>query len=471
MVAVFDPLDRPRKGRDERDQPAGTPDELAREAARNDLIHDAERDIADVRRKLAREHLESGRSGIPPEGVAALLMELSGREPDSKFLVERYQRDLDAEIDAAMPAEALERIEAARSRIARLRAETPDLVRGYFLAERSGEPPITHVLLRGQATSPGAPIAPGVPLVLAAGRPELAAEPARTSGRRLALARWMTRPDHPLTARVIVNRVWQHHFGEGLVRSPSDFGTMGEEPTHPELLDWLASWFVEHGWSLKALHRLIVASETYRMATHAPDSHADEDPDDRLLSRRPYRRLEAEAIRDAMLAVSGRLDRALFGPSFYPEVPRAAIEAHTDPQTVWRPFDERAASRRTLYAMSKRSFAVPMLEVLDLCDAAQSAARRNVTSIAPQALTLLNGEFVNRQARHFAERLLREAGNDPARQVERAFLLALGRRPAEREASTLVGYLTSEATGGSPADRLTRMGRAIFNLNEFVYPD
>jgi hypothetical protein len=215
----------------------------------------------------------------------------------------------------------------------------------------------------------------------------------------------------------------------------------------------------------------LLTSETYRMATQAPVSHADEDPEDRLLWRRPYRRLEAEAIRDAMLAVSGQLDESFFGPSFYPEVPRVAIEAHTDPATVWRPFDERAAARRTIYAMSKRSFAVPMLEVLDLCDATQSAARRNVTSIAPQALTLLNGEFVNRQARHFANRLVREAGNDPAKQVERAYELALGRRPTGGEANTLVRYLTSEETDGTPADRLTRLCRAIFNLNEFVYPD
>ena len=470
LVAVFDPLDRPRNGRVELDLPAGTSEELAHQAERDAAIQAIERESAELRRKLAREHLESGRSAIPPEGVAALLIEPSQRGPEMRFLAERHQKALDAELDMAMPAEARERIEAARLRIEQLRKESPDLIRGYFLAERSGEPPTTHILIRGQAASPGAPIAPGVPFVLAASRPELAAEAGRTSGRRLALAHWMTRPDNPLTARVIVNRAWQHHFGEGLVRSPSDFGTMGDEPTHPELLDWLASWFVEHGWSLKALHRLILESETYRMATQAPVSHADEDPDNRLLWRRPYRRLEAEAIRDAMLAVSGRLDPAMYGPSVYPEVPRAAIEAHTDPDKIWKPFDERAASRRTIYAMTKRSFAVPMLEVLDLCDAAQSAPRRNVTSIAPQALTLLNGAFVNRQARHFALRLRREAGEDPARQVERAFLLALGRRPTERETSTLLAYLASEETGGSPFDRLTRMCRAIFNLNEFVYP-
>jgi hypothetical protein len=471
MVAVFDPLDRPRNGRTELDQPAGTPEEIARQAERDAAIRDLRRDIAGARRKAEREHLNSGRSAIPAEAVAALLMDPSDRGDEPKALAERYQKDLDAELNSAMAPEIRGRIEAAESQIRTLNAEIPDLARGYFLEERPGQPPRTHILLRGQATAPGAEVESGIPFVLAASEPGLEAKAGRTSGRRLALARWMTDRANPLTARVVVNRVWQHHFREGLVRSPSDFGTMGDEPTHPELLDWLAAWFVERGWSIKALHRLIVDSQTYRMATRAAVSHAEEDPDNRLLRRRPYRRLEAEAIRDAMLAVSGQMDDALYGPSVYPEVPRAAIEAHTDPDKIWQPFDERAAARRTIYAMSKRSFAVPMLEVLDLCDATQSAARRNVTSIAPQALTLLNGQFVNRQARHFADRLVREVGNDPTEQVARAYRLALGRPPGDGELSTLVRYLTSEETGGSPAERLARLCRAIFNLNEFVYPD
>jgi hypothetical protein len=272
---------------------------------------------------------------------------------------------------------------------------------------------------------------------------------------------------------VTVNRVWQHHLGAGLVRTPSDFGTNGEPPTHPELLDWLASWFVEHGWSLKALHRLILTSATYRMSCRVNSSYAAEDPEDLLLWRRPYRRLEAEPIRDAMLAASGRLDRRMFGPSMYPFVPREAAEAHSDPDTVWPAFDEPSTDRRTVYAFIKRSLVVPMLDVLDLCDTARSTARRNVTSVPTQALTLLNGDFVNRQSRHLASRLEREAGDDPAAQVDRAFLLTLCREPTDKERQTMLAFLARERRGEAPAhhEALAQLCRALFNTNEFVYPD
>src|SRR5581483_5985334 len=162
-----------------------------------------------------------------------------------------------------------------------------------------------------------------------------------TSLRRLTLARWIARPDNPLTARVIVNRVWQFHFGEGLVRTPSDFGVMGEPPTHPELLDWLADWFVQEGWSLKKLHRLILTSNTYRMSKAWNPEYGAQDPETRLLWRVPYRRLEVESLRDSMLAVSGQLNPKMFGPSMYPEIPKEALASHSDPDKVWKPFQER----------------------------------------------------------------------------------------------------------------------------------
>jgi len=322
--------------------------------------------------------------------------------------------------------------------------------------------------------------------VLAARQPAFLLPGERTSRRRLTLAHWIARPENPLTARVIVNRVWQFHFGEGLVRSPSDFGVMGEEPTHPELLDWLADWFVREGWSLKKLHRLITTSNAYRMNKRWRPDYGAEDPDYTRLWRVHYRRLEAEAIRDAMLAVSGRLNRKMTGPSMYPEVPREALAAHSDPDKVWKPLDEREASRRTVYAFLKRSMVVPMLEVLDLCDTARTSARRVTTTVAPQALTLMNGTFVNRQARHFADRLLREVGADADKQVERAFRLALCRPPTKAERSALVRFLREEAdhlvkeaaAKGRPVvpsearqRALEQMCRVIFNLNEFVYTD
>jgi hypothetical protein len=306
-----------------------------------------------------------------------------------------------------------------------------------------------------------------------------------TTRRRLTLARWIARPDNPLTARVIVNRVWQFHFGEGLVTTPSDFGTMGESPTHPELLDWLANWFIREGWSLRKLHRLILTSNTYRMSKRWNPKYGAEDPENTLLWRVHYRRLEVEAIRDAMLSVSGRLNPAMYGPSMYPYVPREALSGHSDPDKVWKPFQEKEASRRTIYAFLKRSLVVPLLETLDLCDTARTAAKRVVTTVAPQALTLMNGEFVNRQARHFAERLVREVGNVPEKQVDRAYRLALCRPPTETERSQMLRFLgeaealaKETAPKGNPlpdADArqaaLVQMCRVVLNLNEFVYTD
>jgi uncharacterized protein DUF1553 len=299
--------------------------------------------------------------------------------------------------------------------------------------------------------------------VLVASQPSFLPPGQRTSRRRLSLARWIAGKDNPLTARVIVNRVWQFHFGEGLVRTPSDFGVMGEKPTHPELLDWLADWFVREGWSVKKLHRLILTSNTYRMSKRAIPEYQDADPENRLWWRFPYRRLEVEAIRDSMLAASGRLNPKMYGPSMFPQVPKEALEGSSDPDIIWKASDEQEASRRTIYAHIKRSMVVPMLEVLDLCDTARTSAKRNITNIAPQALTLLNGEFTNRQARHFAERLRREAGSDLGRQIDLAFRLALCRPPTDAERTRVARFAKEES--------LEQMCRVILNLNEFVYAD
>jgi hypothetical protein len=421
MAAIFAPLERPRRGRTELDLPAGSRAELA-------------------------------------------------------ALAERDRRVAQARWNAVTLGPFVPRLaEQAEAEARRLLAVTPDPPRGYFLREPTPDPSPTHLLRRGRAATPGPAVEPGVPAVLAGTPPEFLPPDGRTSRRRLSLARWLARPDHPLTARVIVNRVWQFHFGEGLVRTPSDFGTAGEPPTHPELLDWLADRFVADGWSLKRLHRLILASNAYRMGTRWDARCGSEDPDDRLLWRRPYRRLEVEAIRDAMLAVSGRLNPAMYGPSIYPAIPTEAIEAHADKQKAWTPSGEVEASRRTIYAFVKRTLVVPMFEVLDFCDTTRSSPRRPTTSVAPQALTLLNGEFTNDQAAALTDRLVAEVGDDPAAQVERAYRLALCRPPTAAERAALLNFMEREAGASSGADArraaLRQACRVVFNLNEFVYPD
>ena len=202
-------------------------------------------------------------------------------------------------------------------------------------------------------------------------------------------------------------------FGQGIVRTPNDFGLIGDSPTHPALLDWLAHWFVhDANWSLKKLHRLIMTSRTWQMSRETRAEYAGIDPENQLIWRMPYRRLEVEAIRDSMLFVSGKLNRKMYGSSMHPFVPRDALLNHADKTSIWPKFNEESASRRTVYAFVKRSLIVPMLEVLDLCDTTQTSPQRNVTTVPTQALTLYNGNFAMRQARHLANRLIGEVGND-----------------------------------------------------------
>ena len=262
---------------------------------------------------------------------------------------------------------------------------------------------------------------------------------------------------------MIVNRVWQWHFGDGLVRSESDFGTHGEKPSHPELLDWLADWFIKEGWSIKKLNRLILHSSVYRQDTQysiLSTQYSEIDPDNRLLAKFPYRRLDVEAIRDSILAVSGQMNPEMGGPGVFLPIPKEALEGNSDPKTVWKPSDERAASRRTIYAVIKCSLTNPLLETLDLCDTARSSAKRLTTTVAPQALTLFNGEFVNQQAKHFAVRLEREAGADEAKQIELAYRLTLCRQPTEREMGLMREFL--KKSGGGREARADEPGDVQF---------
>jgi mono/diheme cytochrome c family protein len=326
-----------------------------------------------------------------------------------------------------------------------------------YIWQESPSPPKTHILVRGSPANLGPEVTPAVPVILAPQQPAFPSP-------RLGLAHWIASDDNPVTARVIVNRVWQQHFGQGLVRTANDFGLMGEQPTHPELLDWLAHWFIHDAqWSLKRLHHLILSSQTWRMSKSVRAEYAAVDPDNLLLWRTPYRRLEVEAIRDATLFVSGRFNAKAFGPAMRPPIPAAALEANTDKDKIWKVSDEAETSRRTIYAFVKRGLVVPMLEVLDFADTVSSCPQRQITTVAPQALSLFNGGFVNEQAAHFALRLQREAGSHPHAQISLAWRLALGREPTAAEAEAARAFLGRES--------LKELCRVILNLNEFLYPE
>ncbi len=325
-------------------------------------------------------------------------------------------------------------------------------------AARPSSPPPTFVLGRGDIEKKGERVAAGGLSAVKSPPAEfgLAAD-APEAVRRRKLAEWLADPSNPLTARVLVNRVWHYHFGTGLVATPNDFGRNGDRPSHPELLDWLASDFLAQGSRLKALHRRIMLSNTYRQSSRFDARAAAADADDRLLWRYPARRLEAEAIRDAMLLASGQLNPQMEGPSFRPfklTVFNSNFYELNDP--VGPEFD-----RRTVYRININSAKDPLLETLDCPDPSVKTPRRAVTTTPLQALGLMNDTFVLRQARCLAARLESIAGHDVPEQVNRAYRLTLGRRPRESERER-ASALVREAG-------LAELAWVLLNSSEFLY--
>ncbi|MBM3982209.1 MAG: DUF1553 domain-containing protein [Planctomycetes bacterium] len=329
---------------------------------------------------------------------------------------------------------------ALREQLHALEAKLPPPPAAAWAIQKTGPVAKTFVLLRGETKQKALEVAPGFPRVLSA-----PGAPAPKS--RADLANWLTRPDHPLTARVIVNRLWQHHFGRGLVATPNDFGTRGARPTHPELLDWLACELVARDWSLKHLHRLMVTSETYRQSARG-DHGARADPGNALLWKMSRKRLEAEAVRDSILAAAGTLNRAVGGPSvkvpLEPEV-YDLIFTEGEPDGLWPVTPDAAQhTRRSVYLFNKRNVRLPLLEALDQPDALNACAARPVSTFAPQALILMNSPFVHAQARALAINLAKETA-DPAKQLDALYRRAVGRAPTADERAVAHDFLTEQA--------------------------
>ncbi len=391
--------------------------------------------------------------------------------------------------------------------------------------ERAGEPLVTHVLVRGSAGNPGDEVEPCFPQVLCEVEPTAGVAPdesgtaapsipsissipstssTSTGVRRLALARWIASPDNPLTTRVMANRLWQHHFGRGIVPTPSDFGKTGLPPSHPKLLDWLAVELADGDWQLKRMHRLIMTSAAYRQSSRSDDEGAHAaDPDNALLWRQNMRRLEAEAIRDSILAVCGSLSLQMGGHGIYPTLPPEVLASQSRPGNGWQTSPPAQQVRRSTYVFVKRTLGVPMLEVLDFASPDSPVAQRTTTTVAPQALILLNSQFMQEQSRLLTERLVRDGGGDAARHVELAFRFVLSRDPSQRERTIANDYLArqvrhfeQEANGAEASNEsksviaaddtaqseidtnsdayrtaLAAYCRLMLNLNEFVYID
>lgn len=500
MLAVFDPLKRPQKDRQDLDRPVGTEQEVETyHQSAVPAIAKAEAEFVSLEKRLdellrriqGRLFENVGKppdkvkgdvktTRLPAEVVAALKVDAKKRNTQQRQLIKRHAEQWDKELhEAATPDERRER-RHIEEQIANNRSHRPrELPRAYIWYEESNKAPTTRILRRGDPAKPDQEVQPGTPTVLASFTRTTPQPTPKTTGRRLWLAQWLTQADHPLTARVIVNRVWQQHFGKGLVGTPNDFGVMGEAPSHPELLDWLASQFIADGWRLKPLHRAIVLSNVYQTSSGTlAGKNADKLLD--VFGRWRQRRLQAETVRDAVLAVSGRLNSERGGPGVYPPLPRAVLEGQSRPGDGWGKSDDRQASRRSIYIFCKRSLAVPELDLLDAPDTTSSCEQRLTSTTAPQALTLLNGAFMQEQARHFAERLQREAGSDSRPVVRRAIELAYCRPARPEEESLALAFLaeqTRRLETESQVERTKAQKRALaafclvlLNSNEFAYP-
>jgi hypothetical protein len=367
--------------------------------------------------------------------------------------------------------------EGAAAKLNDLRAQLQNLLRPSLPGDlpgaygvQEGKPVDANIQIRGEVDRLGPVVKRGLPRFLSGGKP--VAIPDGSSGR-LQLADWLASPDNPLTARVMVNRIWQHHFGRGIVTTASNFGLRGEPPTHPELLDWLAARFVESGWSLKAVHRLVVLSKTYQLASSADETDAAKDPGNRWYWRYDRRRLDAEAMRDALLTVSGKLDLQRPGPHPFPPIEQWTWTQHNPFKDVY------PSNHRSVYLMTQRFQRHPYLALFDGPDTNTSTAERTTSTVPQQALYLMNDPFVREQAEGFARRLLAVSA-DSLRRIELAHQLAWSRpaTPAEVERGLryVEEYRKGLARAGAPAERLeleawTSYCRVMLCANEFVYLD
>jgi len=453
-----------------------------------------EEKTSDIRAKIAallepakQAYIKTYFDKYPPEIQAMILKPAAQRSPFEWQMFAKAKPYLDqSDADAAKQLKKDDKLQydALKAELAMFDDLNPgDLPEGMGMVDLSRDAPATHILGGGVYDKPLAEVQPGF-LTLLDPAPAKCSPPAglESTGRRTALAKWLTDPANPLTARVMVNRVWHYHFGRGIVGTPSDFGVMGERPSHPELLDWLTSEFIRSGWSIKHLHRLILNSSTYQESAGFRKDAADADPDNRLLWAFPRQRLDGEVIRDSSLLVSGLLNPQTGGPSVYPELPEGMIS----PRGGWKLSSPADRNRRSVYIFAKRNSRYPMLEAFDMPDTHESCSRRSVTTTAPQALAMLNDKVTLEWAQAFAARAL--AAKDP---VDRAFHLAYSRSPDPWEKDTVATFFHKQqslvAERSAKGEKLALPARVpdgmdpayaaafvdfcemLLNSNEFVY--
>jgi cytochrome c553 len=459
---------------------------------------DALKKWADGQRAKVGPRLRAAKiAKLPVADAVKTLLRDKPESAEAKALAKKHEKALtvaEDEVRKAADDAARKRWDKLAGELAAVRGREPKaLPTALAFRDRSGKPAESWLFRRGDFHDHTIPVELGFVTVLtreksasAYWKEARAGDRIDTTYQRRALAAWISDTERgagPLLARVIVNRVWQHHFGEGLVRTPNDFGTRGERPSHPELLEWLSANVVAHGWKLKRLHRMILLSATYRQGAAFDAEKAKTDPDNRLLWRMRPRRLEAEVLRDALLVSGGVMYRKPFGPAFKPPISADAMVARNlknpYPKNVPEGPEDR---RRSVYMFHKRVIPYPLFQAFDAPDAQQCTGRRNVTTVAPQALALLNDPFLRTRAGDFANRLRKEAGGDPAAVIDRAYHLAFGRPPTEAEQGAGVEFLAQQNREHSARDpkkvrdeirrqALTDYCQVLFGLNEFIYVD
>ena len=457
-------------------------------------------------KKVKDRVMESKQADYPPEAVRAYEIPAEDRpEEEAELAAPLMDLYMKMEIEQFLEGEEVKRYRELQGQIMKAAVAIPVedashkvLYDGFFDVPKATvlghiDPeiiPDVHVLARGELSLKKERVPPSLPAAL---RDPAAPEALSfgTSGPRYRkqLALWLTGPNHPLTARVMVNRIWQGHFGQGIVATTNDFGRQGSLPSHPQLVDWLASEFVDSGWSVKSMHRLIMTSQAYRRSSSfTSERHRQEDPDNRLLWRANRRRLEGETIWDSIHFVAGTLNLRMGGRPSIP--PLSTVELAPLRHKAWwvAPADESEGRRRGVYIMTRRNFTFPMFDKFDVPNSSFSCARREVTTVAPQALWALNNEAIYRRAQELAQRLVGEEGREPEAWVEAAWSRALARRPSaqeKREALALFQNLSQQeaadseksypeplaSLGTARAAALTQLCLTVFNLNEFLYVD
>jgi mono/diheme cytochrome c family protein len=433
-----------------------------------------ERDLAEAgsaQRRIKLDELNGQIAGL--EGKAKAGMEGVDLE-DFQYEMRRVEL-MEKQVGKTINEEEFRNYRALRRQRRRLE-DQPDSAIVSLLAVKETGPDLlpTSILIRGNAHVPGVEVEPGFPEVLGGGTAEIVAPASGlTSGARLALARWIASPDNPLTARVMANRVWQYHFGDGLVRTSSDYGFQGSKPTHPDLLDWLADELVEGGWSLKHLHRQIMNSAAWQMSGAFDEAAYASDPENELLWRYSLRRLTSEEIRDSILLASGKLNLDdMFGPSIFPKLPDEVLQGQSMPGDGWGDSPPDQQNRRAVYIHVKRSMQVPLLASHDMSDTDFTCPVRFVTTQPTQALNMLNSQFSGAAARDLAALVRREHPEDISAQIARAFRRVTQRSADPAELAKLEehrqGWLADGLTPDAALDQLCLM---LLNLNEFMYVD